>query len=127
MAVQYNIAKRVRVTGQREDVSRLMAGMDVVAVPSQMEAFGMVSIEAMALSKPVVAARVGGIPEVVVDGKTGFLVEREPVALAQAILALLRNPERAAAMRKAGQARGNSHFTAARMTDRFACLYAKSP
>jgi glycosyltransferase involved in cell wall biosynthesis len=76
------------------------------------EAFGMPPAEAMACGVPVVAARSGGVPEVVEDGRTGLLVERGEVAgLARAIVALLRNPSQRQGMGAAGRARVLERFT----------------
>jgi glycosyltransferase involved in cell wall biosynthesis len=73
--------------GQREDVADLLSAMDVFAFPSTAnEGVPQAVLQAMALRRPVVAARVGGIPEVVRDGETGLLVSaRDPSALARAI------------------------------------------
>lgn len=112
-------------TGLRFDVARLMDAMDVVAIPSQIESFSMVTLEAMARGKPVVAARVGGIPELVVHGETGLLVDRAPDAFAEAILALLHDPLDRARMGRAGRARVEASFTAARMACQFENLYCR--
>ncbi len=77
-----------------DDVSSLLAGHDVVVVPSRREALGMVAVEAMAVGTPVVASRVGGLQETVVHEVSGLLVEPgDPVALAAALERLLGNPE----------------------------------
>lgn len=75
-------------------------------------------------SLPVVATRVGGILEVVEDGVTGLLVPpRDPEALAEAIITLLQNGERAKAMGRAGQERVEKHFSAERMVQQTEALY----
>jgi glycosyltransferase involved in cell wall biosynthesis len=84
-----------------DDAPGLMAHFDVLVVPSRQEPFGTVAAEAMAAGTPVVAARVGGLPEVVQDGVTGILVAPEdPAALAEGVLAALaRSDELGAAAR----------------------------
>jgi glycosyltransferase involved in cell wall biosynthesis len=117
------LGDRLRITGFRDDMHRLMSAMDVIAVPSRMETFSMAAAEAMALGKPVVAARVGGLPEVVSDGETGLLVEREPTALANAIIALLQDPIRRAVMGRAGQERVRAHFSTGLLASRTEAVY----
>lgn len=104
----------------------LMARSAVVVVPSLSEAFGLVAAEAMALSKPVVASSVGGLPEVVEDGVTGILVPpKDPIALAEAIGGLLGDPDRASAMGEAGRARACELFSADRMVREYVDLAAR--
>jgi glycosyltransferase involved in cell wall biosynthesis len=75
-------------------------------MPSWEEPFGLVALEGMAMRKPVVATRAGGVPEFVQDGQTGVLVPpRDPDALAEALLALIADPARARAI----GARGRRH------------------
>ena len=97
---------------------------EVVAVPSFGEGFGMVALEAMERGRPVVASAVGGLPEIVDDGRTGILVPTgDAEALAAAIVDLVRNPGRAAAMGAAGRARALREFSQERCTDRIEALY----
>ena len=80
----------VRLAGHREDVERLMAGMEILVVPSNREAFGRVAAEGGACGKPVVATSVGGLPEIVLDGETGIIVPPEdPDTMSTAVLRLL--------------------------------------
>jgi glycosyltransferase involved in cell wall biosynthesis len=123
LAGSEGVSDLLRFTGYRRDVPRLMKAMDVITVPSVIEALGMVVVEAMAMGKPVVGAKVGGIPELIVEGETGLLVERTPAALARAVIELLKDPGRRAAMGKAGQARVNEHFTVNAMADNMEALY----
>jgi glycosyltransferase involved in cell wall biosynthesis len=116
----------VRFLGYRDDVSVLFALSNVVVVPSLREAFGLVLLEAMAQARPVVATRVGGIPEVVEAGLTGLLVPpADPTALAQAILDLLQNPEKAATMGRRGQAVVAEGFSPALMAQRVMNVYGR--
>jgi glycosyltransferase involved in cell wall biosynthesis len=84
------IAHRVVFTGRRDDVPAVTAALDVAVLPSYREAQGLTILEAMALSRPVVASNVGGIPEMIEDGVTGLLVEpHDADGLAHAITRLL--------------------------------------
>jgi glycosyltransferase involved in cell wall biosynthesis len=86
------VAHRVVFTGRRDDVPAVTAALDVAVLPSHREAQGLSILEAMALSRPVVASDVGGIPEMIQDGVTGLLVPHDnPPALAAAIVRLLTN------------------------------------
>jgi glycosyltransferase involved in cell wall biosynthesis len=96
----------------------------VVVVPSRGEGFGMVALEAMERGRAVVASDVGGLPEIVEDGVTGIVVPPdEPEVLAAALLGLLRDPARAAAMGAAGRDRALAAFSQGGCTDRMEELY----
>lgn len=103
----------VRLTGFRRDIPEVMAALDVLVLPSiRSEAIPQVIPQALAVGTPVVASTVGGSPELIRDGENGRLVPPgDPQALAAAILALLREPERARAMARAGQAMVREHYT----------------
>jgi glycosyltransferase involved in cell wall biosynthesis len=114
----------VSLLGYRDDVADLVRAADIVCLSSDVEGMSVALLEAMAFGKPVVATRVGGNPEVVVDGETGFLVPpRDEAAFAAAITALAENGARAARMGEAGRARFLSHFTSARMVERYSMLF----
>lgn len=94
LAKDLGISSRVHFTGRvdRKQTAALFAGCKLLVVPSRHEPFGIVNLEAMACGKAVVATRVGGVPEVVRHGETGWLVPpEEPAALAAAIAQLLEN------------------------------------
>jgi glycogen synthase len=102
-----------------EEVVQLYSHAAVFVCPSIYEPFGIINLEAMACGTPVVASRVGGIPEVVQDGETGWLVEPgDPAALARALQAALADPARARRMGEAGRRRVEAHFS----WDRIAAL-----
>jgi starch synthase len=101
----------------REDLIHLHSHASVFVCPSIYEPFGLVILEAMACETPVVASRVGGIPEIVVEGETGYLVDYDPAdlegftgALAGRIEELLSDPSKAARMGRAGRERVLKHF-----------------
>jgi len=95
-----------------EEVVQLYSHAAVFVCPSVYEPFGLINLEAMACETPVVASAVGGILEVVEDGKTGVLVEpSSPDALVAAIRALLEDPARGRAMGRAGRHRVEAHFS----------------
>jgi glycosyltransferase involved in cell wall biosynthesis len=89
-----------------------LADADVVLVPSRVEPFGLVAVEALLLGRAVVASRVGGLREIVQDGVTGLLVEPDdPQALADAIVGLLADPDRLTALGQAGRADARARFS----------------
>jgi glycosyltransferase involved in cell wall biosynthesis len=97
------IAGRVTFTGRRDDVPEVTAALDIAVLPSYREAQGLTILEAMALSRPVVASNVGGIPEIVEDGRTGLLVPpHDHEALAAAITRLLIDHPLADMLARAG-------------------------
>jgi glycosyltransferase involved in cell wall biosynthesis len=99
----HGIADSVTFTGRRDDVPAVTAALDVAVLPSYREAQGLSILEAMALSRPVVASAVGGIPEMIEHGRTGLLVlPREPGALATSIVRVLTDHPYADTLGRAG-------------------------
>src|ERR1700689_5974811 len=95
-----------------------------VVVPSLGEGFGMVALEAMERGRPVVAAAIGGLGDLVREGETGLLVPSgDAAALAEAMLSLAAQPARAAAMGAAGRARALDRFPEVRCTERTEEVY----
>ena len=104
MVTRLGLKDAVRFLGWRDDMSRVYADLDVVALSSNNEGSPVALIEAMAAARPVVATNVGGVREVVKDGETGVLVPpRDPQAMAQAILRLLRRPDTGQRLGEAGR------------------------
>lgn len=123
-AESLGIADIVSFTGMRNDVPRVLAALQVFALPSLWEGMPNAVLEAMAASLPVVATRVGGVPEVVVDGVTGLLIPpRDADALAAAVIRLLRDPALRQQMGKAGHERVRRHFSVEQMVRRTETLY----
>jgi N-acetyl-alpha-D-glucosaminyl L-malate synthase BshA len=94
-ADELGVGDRVLFLGKHASVDELLACADLFVLPSSSESFGLAALEAMACGAPVVAARAGGIPEVVPDGHAGFLCEVGDVeGMGAAALRLLSDPER---------------------------------
>ena len=111
-----HLEKHVFLAGFRPDVMSLHKAFDIFVMSSVTEGLGTSLLDAMAAGKAIVATRTGGIPEVVVDGETGFLVPpRDDRAMAEAIVTLLKDSARSAQMGAAGLARAQSMFSAERM------------
>jgi L-malate glycosyltransferase len=111
-----HLEKHVVLAGFRADVLSMHKGFDVFALTSVTEGLGTSLLDAMAAEKPVVATRVGGIPEVVVDGETGFLAAaHDHATLAARIVRLLRDGDLRARVGAAGLARVRAHFSVERM------------
>lgn len=120
------IAERVTLAGWVEPPWTARWSFDVLAMPSTNEGFPLVVLEALQAGIPVVASRVGGIPEMIVDGENGVLVApQDPLALAEAVGALLADPDRLHAMGERGRTMGIDRFTPAKMAAEFETLYAQ--
>jgi N-acetyl-alpha-D-glucosaminyl L-malate synthase BshA len=122
LAKELGVADRVKYLGETPDVARVLSCADVFLLPSSQESFGLSALEAMACGVPVVASRVGGIPEVVVDDSTGLLYEVGDVeGMAAGALAILADAPRRVRMRSAARDRVAATFT----TDRVVPLYER--
>jgi glycosyltransferase involved in cell wall biosynthesis len=117
------IADVVHFTGYRADVRELMAAFDVYVNCSTYEGVSLTILEAMAAGLPVVATRVGGNPEVVVDGETGVLVPIGSPALTEQLIALAGNPLQRRALGAAGRQRAVRHFSIDRMVAEYSLSY----
>ena len=117
----------VILTGHREDVPSLLPALDIYANSSIFEGVSLTILEAMAAAVPVVATRVGGTPEVVVDGDTGRLVPaRDVQAMAEALLLIATDAGSAGRMAASGRRRVERQFSIERMVDRYAAVYRDS-
>ncbi|MFH1201748.1 MAG: glycosyltransferase family 4 protein [Candidatus Omnitrophota bacterium] len=123
-ARKLNIFNVVNFLGEREDVIEIISISDLIALPSLNEGFGLVLLEAGILGKPVVATKVGGIPEVVLDKITGILVPpKDSYALAEAIIGLLKDRELYNDMAKEAKKWVLENFSSDLMLSKFKNLY----
>jgi len=114
----------VTFLGVRNDLPDLLAATDSVLMPSLNEGFPRTAIEAMAAGKPVIATRVGGTPEAIIDGETGILVPSEDVeAMAEALSNLVTDTELQTRLGAAGQARAEQNYSLANYVSRLDGLY----
>jgi glycosyltransferase involved in cell wall biosynthesis len=118
------LGDRVKFLGYRSDVPALLDLMEIFVLPSLSEGLPLSLLEAQAAGKPVVASNVGGNPEVVEDGKSGFLVPpSNPDVLAERLLRLLENPSQAVAMGAQGRLRVWRTFSLEAMGQAYLSLY----
>lgn len=118
----------VRFVGFRRDMAACLAAADVVVLPSLQEGLGVAALEAMAVARPVVASRVGGLGEAVVDDETGLLVPPgDARALAEALARLVRDSALRARLGAAGRARVRERYTTARMAEGTLACYEGTP
>ncbi|MBL8064933.1 MAG: glycosyltransferase family 4 protein [Chthonomonadaceae bacterium] len=123
LAHKLGLKKHVRWMGYRHDVQDLLPGLDVFMFPSLREAMGISIVEAMSAHVPVVAAAIGGIPEVV-DKESGVLVPpSDPVGLADATVRLLKDKQLKSRMGTAAYDRAVSEFSSSRMGERTLAVY----
>lgn len=116
----------VRFAGHQDQSYDFINMMDVFVLPSLHEGIPMVLLEALALQRPVVASRVGGIPEVIVHGQTGLLADpADASSLAQLIRQVIEDSSQAAILGRAGRTRVEEEFAAYTMAERTAKLYGQ--
>ncbi len=126
LAHHHGIENKVRFLGKRDNINELIAAADVLLLPSQTESFGLVALEAMACEVPVVVSKVGGLPEVVTDGKEGFLVEpNDTEKMAARALEILTDERRRRAMGVQGRATAKSRFCADAIVSQYERFYER--
>ncbi len=118
------LGAHVLLLGLRRDIPNVLQSIDLFVLPTLEEALGTAFVEAMAMKKPVIGTRVGGVPEVVREGENGLLVDPGDAAgLADAIIRLLRNPGLAKSMGERGRTLAATEFSVERMCLRMHALY----
>jgi glycosyltransferase involved in cell wall biosynthesis len=122
-----DLGRRVIFSGRRDDVPAVTAALEIAVLPSYREAQGLSILEAMALSRPVVASAVGGIPEMIEDGRSGLLVPpHDPEALAAAISRLLLDHPLADTLARAGRELVHERFCVELMVRAIETIYDES-
>lgn len=123
-ARELGLGAQVRFLGLRHDVPKLLPLMDVFIMPSLSEGLSLALLEAMAAGLPVVVTNVGGNPELVLDGETGYLVPPcDPEALASRLIVLLQDRVHAKRLGQNGRQRVLQHFSLPKMVDNYQQLY----
>lgn len=127
LATELGVSERLHLLGLRDDVTSVLAAADVFVHPSRSEGLPLAVLEAMGQRLPIVASRVGGIPEAIEDGRSGVLVAPEdPAALADALSRILDAPERAASLAREARARAEAEFSIDVMLSRYVVLYRRT-
>jgi N-acetyl-alpha-D-glucosaminyl L-malate synthase BshA len=123
---EHNICNAITFIGSLPLVEEVLIGADLFLLPSESESFGLAALEALSCEVPVIATRVGGLPEVVIDGECGFLFPvGEVEAMAQAASRLLADPQRRRAMGEAGRRRAVETFGQDAVVSRYRALYER--
>ena len=125
LARKLNVHGRIVFTGFRSNIPELLSTMDVLAVPSVQEGFPMITLEAMAMAKPVVATQIQGITEQIVDGKEGVLIPpRNPETLARTVQRLIADKELSARLGRTARGRVEDFFSVSKMVRETEKVYA---
>lgn len=118
IANDLKIRDHILFTGQRTDIRDTLTALDIVVIPSVLEGFPIVTLEAMAMGKPIIATAIDGITEQIIDGREGILVPpRNTVSLTQAIINIASNPIFAESLGKAARKRVTTEFSVRQMID----------
>jgi N-acetyl-alpha-D-glucosaminyl L-malate synthase BshA len=124
LASSFGLGDRVQFLGEQEQVQQLLSVADVFLLPSKEESFGLAGLEAMACKVPVVAARVGGIPEVIEDGVSGFMFDVDDLAgMAGATIRLLRDEKLHDEMAAAARTRATDRFCDSKIVPIYEAYY----
>jgi N-acetyl-alpha-D-glucosaminyl L-malate synthase BshA len=124
LALELGLGDAVEFLGGQQAVAPILAIADVLLLPSQLESFGLAALEAMACEVPVVAYAVGGVPELVVDGETGYLVPFGDIdAMADRAAELLSDPDRRRTLGAQARRRAEQHFSRERMVETYESYY----
>ena len=127
LARTHGVADDVIFVGKQNDMSQFLAVSDVLLLPSELESFGLVALEGMACEVPVIASRVGGVPEVVRDGIDGFLYDvGDTKAMADGCLFILQKPNVREEIGKAGRDRATREFCASKIVLQYEDLYQRT-
>jgi len=127
LASTHGVGEDVSFVGKHNDMSQFLAVSDVLLLPSELESFGLVALEAMACEVPVIATRVGGIPEVVRHGVDGFLYDVGDVqSMAEGCLQILTRPSLRSGLGQAARERATREFCASKIVLQYEDLYRRT-
>jgi N-acetyl-alpha-D-glucosaminyl L-malate synthase BshA len=125
-AAELGITGDVLFLGDQEYIGGILPEADVFLLPSEHESFGLAALEAMACGVPVVGSRIGGLPEVIVDGETGFLCSPHDVGcMRELVLALLNDENRRRDVGAAARKRAVEKFSRERVVDEYIAAYQR--
>jgi N-acetyl-alpha-D-glucosaminyl L-malate synthase BshA len=126
LARHRDIERKVRFLGKQDNIEELIGISDLLLLPSETESFGLVALEAMACEVPVVASRVGGLPEVITDGVEGFLVQPRDVAkMAECSLTILGNDRHRREMGKRAREKACTNFRSEKIISSYEDYYRR--
>jgi L-malate glycosyltransferase len=126
VARQAGLERKVHFLGKQDNIEELIGISDLLLLPSETESFGLVALEAMACEVPVVASRVGGLPEVVADGVSGFLVDPQDIGkMAECSIAILADPSVRKEMGKQAREKAHAQFCSNKIITLYENYYRK--
>ena len=124
---ELGVTAHVELIGEAQDVTGLLSISDLFLLPSLQESFGLSALEAMACGVPVVASNVGGLPEVVIHGVTGFLHQPSAVdQMSESAIQILSDPALHARMAAEGVRLATERFSASRIVPQYEALYERA-
>ena len=128
LAVELGEGDKIIFAGYRSDVRDVLAALDIVVIPSVLEGFPMITLEAMAMAKPIVAAKIDGITEQITDGINGILIPpKDSSAIAQAIIRLINDRESGKKLGLAARKRVEQEFSVEKMVSETEKVYSSLP
>ena len=126
LAAELGVSDRLELRGWVENPRDHLAEFDIVAMPSRLEGFPLAMVEAMLAARPVIATRVGSMPEAVLDGETGLLIEKNDVnGLAKSLLKLRDDPQLRTELGQQARKLALERFTVEAMTASYEQLWEK--
>jgi L-malate glycosyltransferase len=126
LARQYGLSEDVSFVGQVPNIADYLSIADLLLIPSETESFGLAALEAMACEVPVIATRVGGLPEVVRDGETGYLVDLgDTKSMVERAIEILSDPGKQRQMGERGRAWAVERFNTERVIPMYEKLYER--
>jgi N-acetyl-alpha-D-glucosaminyl L-malate synthase BshA len=127
LANTHGVADDVIFVGKQNDMSQFLAVSDILLLPSELESFGLVALEAMACEVPVIATRVGGIPEVVRHGMDGFLYNVGDIdSMAEGCISILKTPNLRQDLGRTARERATREFCASKIVLQYEELYRQT-